>query len=249
MSGKVTSSVSEPIGCEGATSEIIVGRISDGGIIEIFVNGQGLGLSHPYREGAASALLGMGIEMIPLDANGNVLTIESLVINDLAERAHFINHTNQYKQIQIVLGDASQVKNNYTPANQSFNYDSATQITTFCLAPATTLTGFRIRTSWTMTKSDQLHTYRPENAGTNGEKVINLANLFDDETFKDADGWSMWSRELTFEDINFVNSNGGVTIVFNSEETPNYWFDFSAITTLSQFFDLLAGSVEYVDNT
>ncbi|WP_448761476.1 hypothetical protein [Acinetobacter tandoii] len=124
------------IGCEGATSEIIVGRISDSGIIEIFVNGQGLGLSHPYRDGTVNTLLGMGIEMIPLDANGNVLTIEGLVINDLADRAHFINHTNQYKQIQIVLGDASQIKNNYTQENQSFNYDSSTQITTFCLAPA-----------------------------------------------------------------------------------------------------------------
>lgn len=119
---------------------------------------------------------------------------------------------------------------------------------TFCLA-AKILTGFKIRTRWTMTKSDQLHTYRPENAGTNGEKIINLANLFDDETVMDADGWSMWSRELTFDDINFVNSNGGVTIVYNSKETPNYWFDFSAITTLSEFFDLLSGSVEYIDNT
>ena len=113
-----------------------MGRISDHGIIEIFVNGQGLGLSRPYRYGTVNTLLGMGIEMIPLDANGNVLTVESLLINDLAERAHFINHTNQYKQIQIVLGDASQVENNYTPENQSFNYDLATQITTFCLAPA-----------------------------------------------------------------------------------------------------------------
>ncbi|WP_448761894.1 hypothetical protein [Acinetobacter tandoii] len=139
MFGKVTGSISEPVGCEGATSEIIVGRISDGGIIEIFVNGQGLGLSHPYGDGVVNILLSMGIEMIPLDANGNVLTIESLAINDLAERAHFINHTNQYKQIQIVLGDASQVKNNYTPENQSFNYDLVTQITTFCLAPANSI--------------------------------------------------------------------------------------------------------------
>ena len=68
------------------------------------------------------------------------------------------------------------------------------------------MTGFRIRTRWSMTKSLELHTYTPSAVGTNGERVINLANLFDDESFKTADGWSMWSRELTFDDINFVNS-------------------------------------------
>lgn len=119
---------------------------------------------------------------------------------------------------------------------------------TFCLAAAEEVpSGFRIRTQWTMTKSAELHTYRPENVGTNAEKVINLANLFDDLTL-DENGWSMWSRELTFDDINFVNSNGGVTIVFNSNETPNYWFDFTGITTLSQFFSTTGLPIQYVDN-
>ena len=113
------------------------------------------------------------------------------------------------------------------------------------------LSGFRIRIKQNLEKSPEFHTYKPWAAGTNGERVINLANLFDDESFKTADGWSMWSRELTFDDINFVNSNGGVTIVFNPQEIPNYWFNFVGISTLSQFFGLMINEghqVQYIDN-
>lgn len=128
--------MSEPISCAGATSEIIVGIISDSGIINIEVNHQSLGFSHPYRDGVVNTLSDLGIEMIPMDENNNVLTFEGLLINDQASRAHFINHTNEYKRIRIELGDASKVRTNYTPENDSFDFNTETNITTFCLAPA-----------------------------------------------------------------------------------------------------------------
>lgn len=121
------------------------------------------------------------------------------------------------------------------------------------------LTGFRFRTICSfMSKSEQLHTYNPNAIGSNGEKVINLANLFNDSamtgngsTNLDSNGWSEWSRPLTFEDVNYPSSNGGVTLVYNKEESPNYWMDMNGITDLNSFFARLAstsgfvGSIDY----
>lgn len=116
---------------------------------------------------------------------------------------------------------------------------------------APSLTGFRIRTKYNMDKSPEFHKYQPEYAGTNAERIINLANLFDNVDIKDSQGWSEWSREMVFDDINFVNSNGGVTVVFNTKETPNYWINFDGITNLKQFFDTMIqqnSQIQYLNN-
>ncbi|WP_213033359.1 hypothetical protein [Acinetobacter sp. ANC 3832] len=108
--------------------------------------------------------------------------------------------------------------------------------------------GFRIRLTKNISKSPLLHTYNPESVGTNGEKVVNLANLFDTtETFN---GVTTWSRALSFEDVNYPSSNGGVTIVFNTDENPNYWVDMTGITTLMQFFTVLSNQmvIEFSNN-
>lgn len=122
------------------------------------------------------------------------------------------------------------------------------------IEPNVDLHGFRFRMrGGGMSKSEQLHTYDPSAIGSNGEKVINLANLFDDLTVKPS-GWTMWSRPLTFEDVNYPSSNGGVTLVYNREESPNYWMDMAGVTDLESFFAKLVttsgftgGVVEYAN--
>ena len=108
--------------------------------------------------------------------------------------------------------------------------------------------GFRIRLAANISKSPLLHTYSPEAAGTNGEKVVNLANLFD--TTELFNGVTAWSRPLIFDDVNYPSSNGGVTIVFNSNQTPNYWVDMAETTTLMQFFTSLSlqMAIEFSNN-
>ena len=116
------------------------------------------------------------------------------------------------------------------------------------LPPDIPPSGFRIRLSASISKSPLLHTYRPEAAGTNGEKVVNLANLFD--TTELFNGVTAWSRPLTYDDVNYPSSNGGVTIVFNTSQTPNYWVDMTGITTLTQFFTALSHqmAIEFSNN-
>lgn len=109
----------------------------------------------------------------------------------------------------------------------------------FTLKAQENLSGFRIRIKdLTLSKSEQYLTYRPESVGTNGEKVINLANLFD-TTDVGNDGWSSWSRELTFSDVNHVMTNGGLTVVFSNDHQPNYWINMSNINSLTDFFNEL----------
>ncbi len=114
--------------------------------------------------------------------------------------------------------------------------------------PTENLTGFRFRLAYSwMTKSESLHTYNPEAMGTNGEKVINLANLFDDLRVR-GDGWTQWSRPLTFEDVNYPSSNGGVTLVFTQDNTPNYWMDMSGIVDLEGFFARLINTPPFLNS-
>lgn len=137
MLGKVGDvSEPEPIGCEGSTSEITVGLITGSGILGFSVNDESLGFSRPFRDGIPAIMATHGISMIALDENNNIVTQENSPDFSRSARAHFVNNSNEYKRIQIEIGDASQVKTNYTPANASFNFDTVTQITTFCLAPA-----------------------------------------------------------------------------------------------------------------
>lgn len=107
------------------------------------------------------------------------------------------------------------------------------------LIPVAPLEGFYIRLKGTLSKSPSYYTYSPENIGNNSEKVINLANLIDELAYRDEEGWSNWSRYISFDDVNYVASGGGLTVVTNTSEVPNDWVDMTNITTVQQFFEAL----------
>lgn len=112
--------------------------------------------------------------------------------------------------------------------------------------------GFFIRLDGDLSKSESYYTYSPDSAGSNAEKVINLANLIDNIVDRNAEGWTEWSRALTFEDVNYIASNGGLGVYIHNSGYPNFWVDMDGITTLAEFFEALKGqggiAIQYANN-
>ena len=108
----------------------------------------------------------------------------------------------------------------------------------------------RVATGTDHIKSDDLYTYRPEAEGSNGEKVVNISNLFADSSF-DADGkligrndgWSDWSAPIDFSDINHVMSNGGLTIISNPNVSANSWIDMTNVSNVELFAQELKNNI------
>lgn len=131
---------SDILGCEGAVDHITVGTITDGGIINVYLNDQWLNTENIFffRNGGASDLLRQaGIQVTPLTSTGLPATDSGEGRYYDAERARLVNTTPDYKKIRIELIDASSVDQNFTPENGSFEYNPQTNVTTFCLAPKT----------------------------------------------------------------------------------------------------------------
>ena len=131
---------SQPIGCDGAIDRILVGAITDGGLISVYVDDVLVGDEGNFMfrlDGIAPALADFDIEVTPYDESGNEITVENVPGRYYSvERALFKNLSGVYKKIRIETVDADSVNTNYTPENATFDYDSTTASTTFCLAPA-----------------------------------------------------------------------------------------------------------------
>ena len=129
----------QPIGCEGAIDRIMVGEITDGGVIEVYVDDVRVADGSFFMfglDGIAPALADFDIEVTPYDGLGNEITVEDVPGSyDSVKRALFKNLSDVYKKILIELVDANPIDTNYTPENATFNYNPYTDTTTFCLAP------------------------------------------------------------------------------------------------------------------
>ncbi len=128
----------QPIGCEGATDYIIVGRITDGGITKFYVDDVLVDSESPFMfrsDGQAVVMDALGIDCIALDSNGNLCEENEPGRYYAVERVEFRNRTSTPKRIRIEPTDADLVDTNYTPENATFDYDSTTYTTTFCLLP------------------------------------------------------------------------------------------------------------------
>ena len=128
----------QEIGCEGAIYRIMVGAITDGGLISVYVDDVLVGDEGNFMfrlDGIAPALADFDIEVTPYDVSGNEITVENVPGRYYrVERALFKNLSGVYKRIRIETLDADPVNTNYTPENATFDW--VTRITTFCLAPA-----------------------------------------------------------------------------------------------------------------
>lgn len=128
-----------PIGCAGAIDSILIGSIADGGYISVYVNDVRVEVPSGFMfrpSGIAKALLNYDVVVTPFDDEGNKIMVESEPDRFYSvARAKFKNLSDMYKRIRIEIEDANTVEENFTPENESFNFDLATQITTFCLAP------------------------------------------------------------------------------------------------------------------
>ncbi|MFA2969782.1 hypothetical protein KWE21_04080 [Acinetobacter pittii] len=137
MLGKVSGTVggSIPIGCEGSTSSLKAGYMTDGGVYEIYVNGEKYPKNGLFRSGEFINYLSsnFNVELKPLDNNGNVVAPDGAYYNNV-EVGEFINHSSDYVQIQIKTIDASAI-NNILNDNPSAEWDESTQSLSFCLAP------------------------------------------------------------------------------------------------------------------
>ncbi|MDV4263317.1 hypothetical protein ACG9XY_12380 [Acinetobacter seifertii] len=136
MLGKVSGTIGTiPIGCEGATSSLKARYMTDGGVYEIYVNGEKYPKNSLFRSGEFINYLSsnFNVELKPLDSNGNVVIPSGIYYNNV-EIGEFINHSSDYVQIQISTIDASsisQILNN----NPSAEWNESTQSLSFCLAP------------------------------------------------------------------------------------------------------------------
>jgi|GEM_PF-4429471 len=164
---------SDILGCEGAVDHITVGTITDGGIINVYLNDQWLNAENVFffRNGGASDLLRQaGIQVTPLTSTGLPATDSGEGHYYDAERARLVNTTTDYKRIRIELLDANSVDDNFTPENGSFEFNPETNITTFCLSPkssqiscegATQIASFRMSfpqiDNWSLLYNDPLN--------------------------------------------------------------------------------------------
>lgn len=120
-------------------NHITIGSITDGGIINVYLNDQWLNANDIFffRNGGASDLLRQaGIEVTPLTSSGELATDSGGGRYYDADRASIVNTTSVQQNIRIVLLDANSVDRNYTLENQSFRFDPQTSETTFTLSPA-----------------------------------------------------------------------------------------------------------------
>ncbi|WP_109441891.1 hypothetical protein [Acinetobacter haemolyticus] len=129
-----------PIGCEGAVSYIEIGTITDGGIIDVYLNDEIVPVDSNFffRVGGASEKLRqVGINSIALNEDGTPATDYGNGDYYDVYRARLINLTDDYQKIRIEALDANPVDINFTPENESFFYvDSDFEsFATFCLAP------------------------------------------------------------------------------------------------------------------
>lgn len=119
---------------------MMVGPITDGGIIEIYVNDIRVDVSAGFMfrpNGIAQALSAFDISATPFDEMGNEIIEESEPSRYYnVARVDFQNLSSVYKRIRIVIIDANPVDTSFTPNNESFLFDEETNITTFCLSPA-----------------------------------------------------------------------------------------------------------------
>jgi hypothetical protein len=127
-----------PLGCEGSVDHITVGVITDGGLIEVYLNDVLLEVETNFffRIGGAAEKLRMhGIDVTALTAQGLPALDHGGGRYYEAEQAAFSNTTSNYQKIRIKTIDANAVDQNHTPENESFDSESEPNTTTFCLAP------------------------------------------------------------------------------------------------------------------
>lgn len=131
-----------PFSCDGAIDRIMVGAITDGGLIDVYVDDVLVVAESGFMfrlDGIAPALADFDIDVKPYDALGNEITVENVPGSYYSvDRVLFKNLSDVYKRIRIETIDANSVATNYTPENAAFDYDWDTVSTTFCLAPIDT---------------------------------------------------------------------------------------------------------------
>ena len=138
-STNLTPTPPDILGCEGAVDHIVIGTITDGDVIRVFLNDQLLDAQNKFffRNGGASDLLRQaGIQVTPLTSSGLPATDSGDGRYYDAEQSRLLNTTPSYQKIRIEMVDANPVDQNFTPENSSFEYNPEANITTFCLSPA-----------------------------------------------------------------------------------------------------------------
>ena len=136
--GKKTSDV--VLGCEGATSQITLGMMTNGGMYEVYVNEQLIENSTGLFEGRSdydsiATILARdhNIQLTGLTADLSVST--DPYKNDI-EIGRFKNLGSDYVKIGIKIMDANPITSQYPPLNPTFPGFSENYPVSFCLAPA-----------------------------------------------------------------------------------------------------------------
>ena len=128
------------IGCEGATPQITLGVMTNGGLYEVYVNEQLIENSTGLFEGRSdydsiATILARDHQIQLTGLTSDLIESTDVYKNDI-EIGRFKNLGSEYVRIGIRILDANSITNQYPPLNPTFPGFSENYPVSFCLAPA-----------------------------------------------------------------------------------------------------------------